>query len=61
MEEYYLGSDGEGNNYIVPVAQTEHFEWWSELDSEDERSWDEPSYANKLEGEKLIFSKYRLE
>lgn len=60
-EEYYLGSDGEGNKYIVPTAQKEHFEWWSELDGDDERSWDEPSYAVKLEGERLVFKAYTLE
>ena len=60
-EEYYLGSNTEGAKFIVPLAQTEHFEWWAELDTEDERAWDIPSYVVEVEGEKLIFSNYRLE
>lgn len=37
-----------------------HFGWWSELDTEDERAWDCPSYAELVEGERIVFKDWRL-
>jgi hypothetical protein len=48
--KYRLYTDNDGHWYKVPVEQTEEFDSWLELDSEDEASWTPPEGCIEIDG-----------
>ena len=60
-ERYFIGSDGSCNSYLVPLDKIKEWQEWANLDADDERSWDEPDYAERLEGKLLTFTDPRID
>ena len=56
---YFIGCDNSGHEYLVPVEHKKRWEIWSEIPDDDERKWDEPLYATRIEGT-LTFEKPEL-
>ncbi len=47
---YFLGSDNSSHWYLVPVAHRKDWEAWTNLDEDDEASWEAPDFAVRLGG-----------
>ena len=45
-----------GNWYVVPVDKSEEWEEWLSLDSDDQRSWVVPDYAQAVGGSPSMVS-----
>lgn len=63
MEEYILVLDNNGHWYVIPDDKEEQFHDWTDIDSEDERSWVVPDYAKSVGGSPSLvkFKNYRIE
>jgi len=46
--KYFLDQDNSGHWYLVPVEHKEAWKIWSDLDEDDEASWEAPEYAQQL-------------
>jgi hypothetical protein len=55
-ERYFIGHDGSGHEYLVPVEKTAEWFAWAELDDDDEAAWEVPPYAHRIDGGTLTFS-----
>ena len=53
-EEFTLVGDNEGHTYLIPFSKNE--EWNEFMDSQDYRDGVEPDYAERVEGEQLVFT-----
>jgi hypothetical protein len=51
---YFIGSDGD-HQYVVPLDILKQWEEWRDLPSNDERTWDVPAGAERLDGGLLTF------
>ena len=49
MEKFYLSSDWDCHEYLVPLNKKEEFEKWAELSDDDEAKWESPEYAISVE------------
>lgn len=49
-ERYFIGYDNSSHKYYVPVEKREEFDVWSELPEDDERGWEQPDYAVRIDG-----------
>ena len=49
-ERYFIGGDNSGHEYYVPVSREDEFREWAELPEEDERGWDAPEWATRIDG-----------
>lgn len=58
---YFLSSDGDSRNYIVPMDKKEEWEIWTELDEDNPDRWTAPYYAVQVEGELLSFENPMLD
>ena len=56
--KYTLVSDDDGHEYIIPYEKLD--EWEEFLQSEECELGDVPEYAERKEGETLIFENYTL-
>jgi hypothetical protein len=61
QERYFIGTDCSGHRYIVPLSRREEWDAWSDIPEDDERSWDEPEYAERIEGGLLTFENWRMD
>lgn len=52
-QEFIEAKDNDSHRYRIPIDKQEEFEEWVELPEEDEKAWEEPSYAERLDGEPL--------
>jgi hypothetical protein len=61
QEEFFLDQDNSSHWYVVPASK--HDEWWAwlKLDSEDERSWESPEWATRINGGPcdILFKEWR--
>jgi len=57
---FFIGTDCSGHEYIVPFAKYDEWNEWVDIPEDDERSWEEPSYAIRLDGGTLIFQKPQI-
>ncbi len=48
--KFFLDADNSGHWYVVPVSRRIEWETWSQLDEDDEASWDVPDYARRVNG-----------
>lgn len=48
--EWIEAYDNDGHRYQIPSDKREEWYKWCELDPEDEASWDEPSFAERIDG-----------
>jgi hypothetical protein len=49
-ERYFLDQDNSSHWYVVPVARQEEWDAWCNLDEDDERAWEVPSWARPVNG-----------
>lgn len=54
-ERYFIGGDNSGHEYLVPVSKAKEWGEWTLIPEDDERSWDEPDYAERIDGGTLTF------
>lgn len=55
MRRYFLDSDGDSRNYIVPEDRSVEWDNWLDLDEDDPDRWVVPTFAEKIEGGRLSF------
>ena len=48
MPRFFLDQDASCHWYLVPVEHREKWCKWSELDPEDERTWEAPAWAIRI-------------
>jgi hypothetical protein len=53
---WFIGHDCSGHTYLVPLARAAEWEAFCELPEDDERSWDVPAWAGRLDGRRLTFT-----
>lgn len=56
MTRYFVGRDSSGHRYLVPFDRRREWMLWADLPEDDERSWNVPEYANRLDGGVLTFT-----
>ncbi len=49
-EECFLSTDCSGHWYVVPVANKEEWEEWTNIDEDNPLGWEAPSYACAVGG-----------
>lgn len=59
--EYVEAFDSNSHRYIIPADKRSEWEEWCEISYDDERSWEEPSFAKRIDGATIVFTGYRLE
>ena len=50
MTRYYLSTDQSSHWYIVPVERRAEWEAWRDLSEDDERAWEAPEFAKRING-----------
>lgn len=48
MEKYCLEQDQSSHWYVIPVSKREHWNTWVNLPEDDEKSWEAPDYAERI-------------
>lgn len=61
IARYFIGRDQSSHAYYVPWVKRAEWIAWSDLDDDDERSWDVPEYAVRIDGGTLTFENPRIE
>jgi hypothetical protein len=49
-EEFIVVKDNDCHRYKIPRSKDKDWDEWLEIDEDDERSWDVPEYAERLDG-----------
>jgi hypothetical protein len=49
-EWFFLDRDNSSHWYLVPTPKREEWVRWTNLPEDDERSWDAPEFAKRLDG-----------
>jgi len=59
---YILVRDNDSHWYVIPCDMTEQWESWLSIDSDDERSWEAPEFAEIVGGSPSLvtFSNYQI-
>ncbi len=50
-KRYFLSQDNSSHWYIVDASKRSEWEAWREIDEDDERSWEAPEFADRLDGD----------
>ena len=53
-KRYFIDSDNSSHNYLVDEAFREEWNEWNELPEDDEKSWEAPSFARRINSESSI-------
>jgi len=48
--QFFIDQDSSCHWYLIPLEHRESWEEWSNLDEDDEASWEVPHYAKALGG-----------
>jgi hypothetical protein len=61
--EYILVQDSDCHWYVIPNNKNDDWCEWCEIDSDDERAWTPPEYAEEIGGcpSLVKFKEYRIE
>ena len=59
--EYVEAFDNDSHRYIIPADKRADWGAWLAIPSDDERSWDAPAFADRIDGSTIVFTGYRLE
>jgi len=54
-------SDNSGHSYIIPVGYLNDWNAFCELDEDDERGWNVPDWAKRIDGGRVTFWNWRIE
>lgn len=57
---YRIVGDNSGHEYYIPEDRSDEWRKWAEIDEDDERSWDVPEYAVRIDG-RFTFTDPRCE
>jgi len=49
-KQFIAATDNDGHRYQIPKNKLQDWLQWSEIPSDDERSWDVPDYAERIDG-----------
>jgi len=49
-DRYFLSKDNSGHWYLVQADKRKKWEAWCDLDEDDERSWEAPEFARRIDG-----------
>ena len=62
MKRYFFAQDNSCHWYLVEAAERVHWDAWLELSEDDERAWDHPPFATRLDSgiEQATFEKVEL-
>lgn len=60
-ERFFIGSDQSGHEYLVPCNLKPEWYEWSDIPEDDERSWDVPVFAERIDGGCLTFTDPRID
>ena len=60
MKEYMEVKDNDSHRYIIPYENLADWDTFMEIPSDDERSWDVPEFAQRIDGGSIIFKEYRI-
>lgn len=61
-ERHFIGSDCSGHHYLVPMSKRKQWLEWVSIPEEDERAWEAPDYAGRIDGGGLLtFAEPRIE
>lgn len=47
---YFLSQDNDCHWFVIPVARQREWDLWREIDSDDERAWTPPDFAQAIGG-----------
>jgi len=47
---FFLAQDNDGHWYLIPVDRRAEWEAWTNIPSDDERSWESPEWATAIGG-----------
>lgn len=50
MIRYCIVGDNSGHEYYIPTDRADDWNEWLGIDEDDERSWDCPAYAVRIDG-----------
>lgn len=51
---YFLSVDNDGHWYLVPLDRRRDWHAWADLPEDDERAWDAPDYAKRIDGPYML-------
>lgn len=54
---YFIDTDCSGHEYYIPWDKREEWRSYAEIPEDDERSWEIPEYAVRIDGGTLTFEK----
>ena len=49
-ERFFLSTDNDSHWYLVPVVRKADWDAWRDIPEDDERAWDPPDFAKRLNG-----------
>ena len=49
-QRYHYVADDSGHHYYIPVEKSKEWELFCEFDDDDERGWDVPEWAVRING-----------
>jgi hypothetical protein len=58
---FFIGHDQSGHEYLVPLGRIHAWRDWCAIDEDDERSWDVPDFARRIDGGALTFTDPRID
>jgi hypothetical protein len=50
MQRYFFSQDNSSHWYLVPADKRSEWSLWCGLDEDDERAWDAPKWAQRIDG-----------
>ena len=56
MTRYCLVGDDDGHTYVIPADRLSDWHEFMAIDPEDERAWDVPTWARRLNSNDLTFT-----
>ena len=59
-KEYIIESDNDCHHYVIPYSKKKDWEMFLRIPGDDERSWDTPEYAIRIDGGDVIFTDWRI-
>jgi hypothetical protein len=59
-KEYIEVTDNSFHHYVIPYDERESWYKFCAIPEDDERSWEVPEYAVRVDGGDVIFKDYRI-
>lgn len=58
--EYTEVQDDSTHHYIIPFERLEDWEKFLEIPEDDERSWEVPEWAERIDGGRIVFKEFKI-